>query len=170
MGNDRVHLRAAVASDAERLLKWRNDPETRSASRSTQLVTPAEHVHWLEALIEDPDRRLLVAEQGSEAVGQVRFDRRYAYRYEVSISVAPELRGRGHGLRILTAACEWLWRNTSATEIVARIRLGNERSARMFRAAGFSEPQREEGDGQFQGFVLERPEPWAATIPAAPSR
>ena len=90
-----MRAREATDADAELLLGWRNDPRTRQASRSTTVVTPAEHLAWLRGVGADPGRLLLVVDHEDEPVGTVRFDRRDGDGWEVSITVAPEHRGRG---------------------------------------------------------------------------
>ncbi|MFL6125669.1 N-acetyltransferase family protein [Actinophytocola sp.] len=96
-------MRSANGSDAALLLEWRNDLETRARSRSTDPVTPAEHEAWLARVLDDPDRRLLIAYRGREPVGTVRFDRD-GPQWEVSITVAPQARGRKLAVPILLAA------------------------------------------------------------------
>ena len=158
-----MRLRAADAGDRDRLLEWRNDPATREASRQTAAVEAGEHEAWLEAVLADADRHLLIAEDGGDPVGQIRFDRDRAYRYEISVGLAPAARGRGLGSDLIEMGCAWLWRSTNATDVEAWVRADNAPSERAFAAAGF----RATGDER-QGFrlhVLARPEPWAPWSP-----
>jgi RimJ/RimL family protein N-acetyltransferase len=156
---ENLRVRPATELDAERLLSWRNDPETRAASRSTAEVSPEEHREWLDGVLDDPDRQLLIAEIGSRPVGQVRFDRTRGYRFEISVSLESGLRGRGLGGELIETGCEWLWRRTNATEVEALVRGGNESSLRAFAAVGFR-PSGDGGEG-FVRLVCPRPEPWA---------
>lgn len=126
-------FRPAVMDDAARLLSWRNDPETRAQSRSTALVTLAEHQAWLAAVLADPNRRLFIVEDKSGmAVGTMRFDHQQD-ETEISWTVAPEARGRGIG-RIMVAQA---LAQTSGVA-VACIRPGNEASLAIAHAAGFA--------------------------------
>ena len=160
-----LRLRQATDADREQLLEWRNEPTTRAASRRTELVTPEEHAGWLAGVLADPDRHLLIAELDHHPVGQVRFDRRRAYDYEISISLDPARRGRQLAAPLIEAGCEWLWTKTNAASVEAGVRVDNERSARAFLAAGFR-PLPHEGDG-FRRLRLERPDPWAPGLPGA---
>jgi RimJ/RimL family protein N-acetyltransferase len=87
-------------ADAPLLHAWRNDPQTRRASRRSDVVPWAEHEAWLVHVIASLDRVIRVAEEDGRAVGVVRADRS-ATGCELSWTVAPEARGRGIGQRML---------------------------------------------------------------------
>lgn len=128
-----VTVRSASAADAELLLAWRNDPQTRAWSRTTAPVTPDEHRAWLDRVLATSDRLLLVAEQRDQPVGTVRFDRDDA-GWEVSITLAPDARGRGLAVPVLLAAERVL--DAPAT-IVATAHRDNAASMALFRRAGY---------------------------------
>lgn len=133
-----VSARRARPADAPLLLAWRNDPATRAASRSTSEVDPAEHEAWLRQVLADPGRMLLVVEERGEPVGTVRFDREQPGLWEVSVTVAPAVRGRGLARRVL-AVGEAAWRREVGTgpTVLASVRPDNTASARLFRSAGY---------------------------------
>ena len=54
-------VRPATEADADALLRWRNDPVTRAASRDTGEVGAEQHRAWLAATLADPGRHLLLA-------------------------------------------------------------------------------------------------------------
>jgi RimJ/RimL family protein N-acetyltransferase len=130
-------LRPASEADAQLLRKWRNDPEVCAASRNTAEVGDEEHTAWLEKVLADPDRHLLICELDGTAVGQVRFDRRGKGRYEISIAIAAEARGHGLSARLISAAVEWLRASLPGSEVEAHVREANVRSLAAFRRAGF---------------------------------
>jgi RimJ/RimL family protein N-acetyltransferase len=136
-----LRLRPATLDDARRLHAWRNDPETRRASRSSAVVPWEEHVAWLTTSLASPDRRLRIAVEAGEPVGVVRADRR-ADGWEVSWTVAPEARGRGVARRMLTLLLVDLDRRVTAI-----IRQPNIASARVAAAAGFVRIGRAEQHG-----------------------
>ncbi|MCA1655425.1 MAG: bifunctional UDP-2,4-diacetamido-2,4,6-trideoxy-beta-L-altropyranose hydrolase/GNAT family N-acetyltransferase, partial [Pseudonocardiaceae bacterium] len=140
-------VRAATMADAELLLAWRNDAETRAWSRTTDLVTPADHRGWLDRVLADPDRRLVVAEHRGRPVGTVRFDREHGSTWEVSITVAPEARGRKLALPVLLAAERTL---PDGAAVRANVHRDNGASRALFLRAGYH-PDRV--DGQFEWFV-----------------
>jgi RimJ/RimL family protein N-acetyltransferase len=126
-----ISFRAATLADAERLFRWRNDAATRAASLSTGPVAWQEHVAWLGRALDDPDRRLLVAEEGGEPVGTVRFDRGEQC-WTMSWTVAPEHRHQGIGKRMVRGAAEIF-----GAPLMAVVRSHNVESAKIAAAAGF---------------------------------
>jgi RimJ/RimL family protein N-acetyltransferase len=133
-----LRYRPARADDAQLLLDWRNDPATRAASRSTAPVEPEQHERWLAAALADPERVLLVVEQGSEPVGTLRFDLA-AGESEISVTIAPARRGQGLASQAIAEACELVLAARPALgRIVAEVRAENEASAAGFERAGFT--------------------------------
>jgi spore coat polysaccharide biosynthesis predicted glycosyltransferase SpsG/RimJ/RimL family protein N-acetyltransferase len=130
-------VRPATEADSALLLAWRNDPETRAWSRTTDPVAPGDHQAWLDRSLHNPDRRLLVAEQDHKPVGTVRFDRDGRH-WEVSITVAPEARGRKLAVPILLAAERVLEPHVTVRACVHR---DNAASRSLFRRAGYQEEE-----------------------------
>jgi len=69
-----LSLRPATLEDAEMLLKWRNDKDTRMASHTTDEVKLENHIEWLRATLQNQNRQLYVAEKNGISVGTVRAD------------------------------------------------------------------------------------------------
>ncbi|HEX4115911.1 MAG TPA: GNAT family N-acetyltransferase [Solirubrobacteraceae bacterium] len=67
-----VRLRAADAQDAELILAWRNDPETRRWSRDSREIEPEEHARWLRRVLADSSTRLWMAECEGQPIASVR--------------------------------------------------------------------------------------------------
>jgi RimJ/RimL family protein N-acetyltransferase len=134
-----VRAREATEADAELLLTWRNDPRTRESSRSTAVVTLAEHGAWLRGVLADPDRLLLVVEHNGAPVGTVRFDRRDGDGWEVSITLAPESRGRGLSGAVLAEGERALRERLDVRVVLAAVHQDNTASAKLFEHAGYAE-------------------------------
>lgn len=98
--DDVLSLRLATLHDADVLLEWRNDPETRNASHQTAVIRPEDHLSWLTRTVDDPDRLLFVAANDGVPVGTVRADRTDGV-WELSWTVAPAARGRGLAKRMV---------------------------------------------------------------------
>jgi len=104
--------RPATVRDARLLWQWRNDPLTRAGSRSPEEVSWEDHLRWLTSSLARPDRLLLVVQDGAGPVGTVRWDldgqaegpAEGEREWEVSITVAPDRRGRSLGRPLLRAA------------------------------------------------------------------
>jgi spore coat polysaccharide biosynthesis predicted glycosyltransferase SpsG/RimJ/RimL family protein N-acetyltransferase len=144
-------VRPARSADSDRLLAWRNDPVTRTSSLSTDPVSPATHAAWFARVRADPDRYLLVVGHGGQAVGTVRLDGLGAGRWEVSLTVAPESRGRSIAGTVLACGEEYLVaRGEVPAEVWARVREGNAPSRALFDWAGYTplgEPVGDEAPG-----------------------
>ncbi|MDB5888528.1 MAG: GCN5-like N-acetyltransferase, partial [Rhodocyclales bacterium] len=56
-----IVLRPATLQDAALLLDWRNDPLTRLSSHSADEIPLDEHLAWLNRILGDPLRQLLIA-------------------------------------------------------------------------------------------------------------
>ena len=95
-----MRLRPATAADAELLLEWRNDPDTRKSSIETEKVKKVEHISWLSSVLDSRDRQLLIAEEKGGAVGTIRADLSDGV-YQLSWTVAPDARGRGLGKQMV---------------------------------------------------------------------
>ena len=119
---------------------------------------------WLERVLADPDRHLLIVELEGHPVGQVRFDRVRGFEYEISVALDRGARGRGLGTRAIAGACEWLWRRTHASVVLACVDEANASSLAAFKRAGFR-PRRRVDPG-FVELSLPRPESLAPERPS----
>jgi RimJ/RimL family protein N-acetyltransferase len=129
-------LRRAEETDAERLLAWRNDPETRANSRRQHILT------WAELIEAAPgtQRETYVGEIDGNPVGSVRLD--YTGQdCELSWTVAPESRGHGIGRALVAAAIAQARTNM----LIAAIKPDNLASRRIAEALGFTQYGEEQG-------------------------
>lgn len=125
-------LRSATMDDDALLLAWRNDPLTRQTSISSDPVDAAQHQIWLADVLADPARSLLVAISHDEPVGTVRIDREGEVS-ELSWTVSPDHRGKGHGTEIVGLAVA-----QTGGAVKALIKESNEASRKIATAAGLS--------------------------------
>jgi pseudaminic acid synthase len=131
-----IDLRPATRDDGPLLLAWRNDPETRRASGSTSVVSEPEHLAWLTKSLASPDRALFIAQHAGTTVGTLRLDRAGESTWDVSITVAPEARGKKLATSMLLAL-EQAARGRGARTLTARIRANNPASIAIFERAGY---------------------------------
>ncbi|MET9263379.1 GNAT family N-acetyltransferase [Amycolatopsis sp. NPDC004079] len=134
-----VIARDATEADAELLLAWRNDAATRQASRSTGVIDLDSHLRWLRGVLAASGRILLVLEEAGKPVGTVRFDDEGGREWEVSITLAPESRGRGLARPVLEAGERALAGRTDAVAVLAAVHEENAASAALFARAGYLE-------------------------------
>jgi GNAT superfamily N-acetyltransferase len=150
---DGLVARPATLQDARRLWRWRNDPATRSGSRSSGEVAWEDHLRWLTASLTSRDRVLLVAEDQDGPVGTVRWDlvpepevqEGGSFDWEVSITVAPQRRGQSLARPLLRAAESALAESTAGVTAsggtvrayLAEVNMGNQSSMRLFETSAY---------------------------------
>jgi spore coat polysaccharide biosynthesis predicted glycosyltransferase SpsG/RimJ/RimL family protein N-acetyltransferase len=132
-------LRRVAADDRERLWTWANDPTTRRQSFDSRPIGWDEHVEWFEHRMRDANSVMFIAEDDHQhPIGQIRFDVE-GRRAVVSVSVAPEARGRGWGGVVIASGTRRLLRDVPAVEeVIGRIRPENTGSIAAFDRAGFA--------------------------------
>lgn len=130
-------IRRAVPGDALDILRWRNDPLTRSMSRDADIIDTDAHLAWFAKAVDDPSRMMLVAEAAGEKLGMVRFDD-VGGCWEANINLAPEARGRGLGAPLLMAGLAAFAEIRPGVAVEAEIRPENAASVRIFERSGFS--------------------------------
>jgi len=140
-------IRPATQLDSQDLFDWRNDPQTRAVSLSTDEVTWDGHVRWFEASLANERRRIYICtsnlDDSEQAIGMVRFDEdEVGTSAEVSINLNPQARGRGLGYPSLVSGISAFTAERSGViRIVAKIRATNAASLAIFTKAGFAQTQ-----------------------------
>ena len=129
-------LRAAVDADRDRVLVWANDPDTRAASFHCEPIAEAAHSAWFAESLTGA-RNLYIIERDGTAVGLARLDPLPASEAFVSLTIAPEHRGRGLGPTALAVLADKA-ASLGVSRLLARIRKTNTRSQRAFEQAGFA--------------------------------
>ena len=131
-------LRSALPSDARRLWRWANDPESRRASFTPGRIPWPDHLKWFgEKLASDTVRIYLGVGPGSRPVGQVRFEVDRPGRAVVSIVVAPAARRKGIAKVLLAEGIPRAARDLGLRTIHAYVKEDNLPSLALFRASGF---------------------------------
>ncbi len=148
-----IQLRQATMHDSDFLFAWRNDPATLAASLSTAAVPREDHDQWMQLNVAHgyPLHLVLMAEGVLGAIGVVRFDtaKRDVMTFNVSMTLAPQHRGKGMAAGILDQACGLM----SEYRLDAAIRSNNKASQRVFERCGF------EALGDGGGFFHYRKQP-----------
>ena len=131
-------MRRASAADADAVGRWRNDVDTRAASRTSAEVTWQDHLAWFERRLADPNSLMLIGSIDARPMGIVRFDRTNDRTAEISINLAPNSRGKGIGKALLRAGCAFAQNAGFAVVFDAEILATNVSSQRTFEQAGFT--------------------------------
>jgi UDP-2,4-diacetamido-2,4,6-trideoxy-beta-L-altropyranose hydrolase len=133
----RIDLRPACPDDEHALLVLANNAAVRASSFSSGPITPQDHHQWFSARMRDPASLLLLAWDGEDLAGYVRFQLDVV-RAEVSIALADDYRGCGLAGRLLARGLDALSRaHPHINEVLAQTRIENLASKRMFEQAGF---------------------------------
>jgi UDP-2,4-diacetamido-2,4,6-trideoxy-beta-L-altropyranose hydrolase len=127
-------LRRATMADAEAIWQWRRalPPEHFRAGPTPALQ---DHLAWFAKALADPNRRLLVA--GDPAEAHLRFDIGDDASASVSIILAPQARGRGLAVRLLSLLSDEA-RAQGHGRLTAEVHETNAASLSAFEAAGYA--------------------------------
>lgn len=132
-----ICLRPVSHSDIELLWEWANDPETRKNSFDSAKIPWEEHRTWCQKKLSDESCRIWIASTGGNApVGYIRFDGKES-EATISLTVAPNARGKGYGTKIIQQACDRLFAESQFRLVHAYIKPNNIASVKVFEAAGF---------------------------------
>lgn len=153
-----VHLRPAMRSDADTILRWRNDPWIVSLGKGGRTVSPEEHAAWMARVLADADRHLLFIIHGAGFdIGLVRLDRFEDAKALVTIYLMQPYTGKGYGASALRQAAQAgfaTWPALRALE--AEVRGDNEPSLRLFAKCGFAREPRSASGQEIVRFRLDR--------------
>jgi RimJ/RimL family protein N-acetyltransferase len=111
-------------------------------SRNTDPISADAHDVWFQTVLENPDRYLYIGELDGLPIGQVRFDpvdsQHLDSIFEVSISLDPDMRGKGLAVPLLLAAEETFTNSFRAAALHAYVNPDNAASQGLFQSAGYS--------------------------------
>jgi RimJ/RimL family protein N-acetyltransferase len=134
---NQIRLRLALESDAELIWKWANDPETRSASFSTESISWDNHLQWFNDQLGNPNSLILLGfDEEDHPIGLVRFEIT-EHSCIQSENLNPDFRGQGFGWKLLQTACKIYFTRFNVQEIHGFIKKGNIASSKTAQKAGF---------------------------------
>ena len=139
-----VWLRLASVEDRRLLWEWANDPEVRAASFTSDVIPWETHAAWFDNKIAEMElggsrqSQIWIGEDEEEApAGQIRFDRRSDGGWDVGVSVARAMRGRGLAAEMIAQGVRKLRLEHPGAVVHAFIRVSNPASQKAFERAGF---------------------------------
>ncbi len=133
----KITLRAATIDDASMLYFWRNDERVRRVSFDPESIDLGRHMRWMEQVLADPQRYLLIAAVADEDVACGRFDC-VGDTAEVSIYLAPGFAERGLGTAVIKEMLSWTRNNLREIGTLrAAVLAINPSSRKAFLKAGF---------------------------------
>lgn len=134
-----ITLRPATLEDETFLLTLANDTTVRTVSFSSQLIQWAEHKTWFRQKLSDPTCYLFIIQDKDtfQEIGHIRLDGTDKKNATISISLIPEVRGKGAGVQAILIATQIFFQKTSFETIHAFIKPDNTASIRAFEKASF---------------------------------
>ncbi len=132
-----ITLRRACEEDCRIFWDWRNEERARFVSFHPETVPWEEHVTWFWQKLNAASVRMQVAiDSQHRPIGHVRYEIEEDAA-TISVSVAPEWRGRGVGTRLIRQSAILLFATSDVRLIRAQIRNINKSSMRAFEKCGF---------------------------------
>lgn len=134
-----IELREADLDDMKEIYDWRNHPDVRKNSFSSEPIPWYEHERWFRAKMTDPGTTIYIALFCGEKAGSLRFES-FSEGVRVSVMLNPVFTGRGLGPEIIRQGTEKYLREKSPEKpVIAEIRTDNVRSRKAFQKGGFEE-------------------------------
>ncbi len=126
-----ITLRAARFVDCLDVYRWNFAPDVRAQSTTQIAVELCDHSKWFSRRLRSTDPIWIILED-FRPIGVVRLDRT-GDSARISISLAPEARGRNIGRTAIELACA-----ASGHAVIAEVAVTNTASQRCFEACGFT--------------------------------
>jgi len=139
--NKNIVYRIATIDDADILLSWRNDQETRAASINQSPISYDDHINWLNAVLSHGDRTLYIVEIHNTPSATIRVDVISPTQSELSWTVAPNSRGQGLGRLIVQGVIAM----QPDMEFIAQVKSDNTASLAIAQSAGMVKQSEENG-------------------------
>lgn len=134
----KLSFRKANDSDCRFAYNWRMHPVARAVSRNQDEFSYDSHCGWFSKVLENPDMMLYFVLEGERRVGQIRFDTKGEDAVEISVSIDPELYGKGYGTQIVAEGSRFFLRTYSSIKtIIAEIKSDNVVSIKVFEKSGY---------------------------------
>lgn len=139
-----IELRRATFANCALLFEWANDSAVRAGSFTPEPIAWSDHVQWLGARLADSGSPIWLIYYNDGPVGQVRLEADRRGGAMVHISLAPDWRHRGIGLRVLGLLPDFrsIVDEYGATFhcLYAVIQPKNVASLALFARAGYTDP------------------------------
>lgn len=133
----KMFLRRVESRDADMLLEWRNDVDTRRNSLNMDIVTSEAHHSWFNHVLSSNDL-FFILQVGDESVGSVRVSINGNVG-KISYSIAPEKRGLGYGKQIINMLERHIFDSATGISLMAEVKKENIASRKIFIDQGYVE-------------------------------
>ena len=129
-------MRYIQPEDCHVVWEWANDTAARAASFSSSTISWGEHKVWFSEKLKIP-QNFLIFENGDVPAAAIRFQSVTGHDADISITLAPEIRGQGLAPGLLQRALTHAFRERKIERVHAFIKPSNRASSKAFESAGF---------------------------------
>lgn len=146
--NQILKLRQASAEDAMTYFNWVNEPSVRENSFQSETVELEGHLNWFNKRINSLTSFLFIGEISNNPCGQIRFDVDENLAY-IDISIDSKYRGQRIAPTIIKKGIQAFKKASPEKEyqIIAEIKITNEKSINAFKGVNFIETNRKTANG-----------------------
>ena len=134
---DKIKITRATSDDMFDLFELANDPEVRKNSFNQEKIDIETHEKWFNNRVDNDDFLLLVARNGVNFIGSIRFEKDIDNKFIISIQIHKNFRGKGLGKKLLQNAIKKLYDHKENPIIIAKIKSNNLSSIKIFSDSNF---------------------------------
>ena len=142
MKQEMIKLVKASIEDCDLYFKWVNDPLVRKNSFSSAPIKYQDHQEWFRKKIESENSILLKGLLQDKPIGQVRIEIEDT-KGIVNYSIDQKYRSNNYGYQLISAAIDFLKKNSNCEFIEGRVKLENIPSQKIFNKLNFIEKKLE---------------------------
>jgi len=138
VSNQKLSFKEVDFDDADLLLNWANNSDTRAKSFNNSSISMDEHILWLRKKILDTRVFFLIAYRNEIPIGTIRFEKFSSHhKFEIHYTVSPNYRSMGYGKKIVREGIQYLIKNRECNGFAAKVRSTNLASIKIFGDLGF---------------------------------
>lgn len=148
---EEFEIKLATIEDMKDVFDLSNDKLVRANSINTEQIKWENHQIWFKNKINNEnDFFYLIKDSGNNLISQVRFDRIGPNECDISISIAPQFRGKGYGVKILKSVSEKIMSEHKIKKINAYVKNENIASKIIFEKAGYILKENDSKKGRYE--------------------
>ena len=149
-----IKIRKANIKDSYFVWKWRNNQESRSNFKESNVVTKKQHNLWYEGLLRSKKNHAFVGEYNNKQIGIIRYSSKNNSELIVSININPQFRNKGYGKKLLLLGDKEIKSIIKKNvRLVAEVKSSNIKSNKIFTNAGYRQTKKESNYNIFNKLI-----------------
>ena len=131
--NNLIKICQVKEEDSILIWNWRNNKETRMMSRNKNKIRLKDHKLWLIKSLLNKENKMYLCKEKESPVGIIIFTKMTENRYEISMNLNPDFRGKGYGEKVLKKGINKFKEDScSEYKLIAVIKKVNKKSQKLF--------------------------------------